>query len=193
MSISGGSAGYETYSKGKRSSTASISSFVRPHDSPGGSSSAIRAPQPSRPALPAQWASPASPSSTPSTPPSSSAVPFPSPPHSAGRPTPPPAAFPFQSVTPGNSPFPPSTPNRVGSPATTRVVTSPPPLQQHQQRARMPYHPTFQPQGVRRDRTEEFVAARRKRSEGKKLEEGRLCRRMDKVRSDLSGRQVHQR
>lgn len=49
----------------------------------------------------------------------------------------------------------------------------------------MPYLPTFQPQGVRRDRTEEFVANRRKRSEGKKLEEGRLCRRMEKVRRRL--------
>jgi rabenosyn-5 len=50
------------------------------------------------------------------------------------------------------------------------------------ERVRVPYHSSFQPQGVRRDRTEEFMLKRKSRGEGKKLEEGRLGRRLEKVR-----------
>jgi hypothetical protein len=44
------------------------------------------------------------------------------------------------------------------------------------------YRSGFQPMGVRRDRTEEFMGRRKVGGEGKKLEEGRLGRRLDKVR-----------
>lgn len=52
-----------------------------------------------------------------------------------------------------------------------------------QRTLRAPYLSCFQPQGVRRDRSEEFMSKRRARGEGKKLDEGRLGRRLEKVRS----------
>ncbi|GJN88498.1 hypothetical protein Rhopal_001464-T1 [Rhodotorula paludigena] len=45
----------------------------------------------------------------------------------------------------------------------------------------MPYQAGFQPQGVRRDRSDEFAAQRRKCSEARKLDEGRLARRLEKL------------
>lgn len=47
---------------------------------------------------------------------------------------------------------------------------------------RAPYLSSFQPQGVRRDRSDELMSKRRARGEGKKLDEGRLGRRLEKVR-----------
>jgi hypothetical protein len=46
----------------------------------------------------------------------------------------------------------------------------------------MPYQAGFQPQGVRRDRSDEFMEQRRKCGEARKLDEGRLARRLEKVR-----------
>jgi len=46
----------------------------------------------------------------------------------------------------------------------------------------MPYQAGFQPQGVRRDRSDVFLAQRHKCSEARKLDEGRLARRLEKVR-----------
>ncbi|KAK4705623.1 rabenosyn-5, partial [Phenoliferia sp. Uapishka_3] len=178
MSFNGvGSPAYAPYaSKGKRSSTASMQSI---QSAQGTSSSQLGQPQPqpshtspSRPSWPSQWSNPNSPNSTP-------------PPLSTSTSTPP-ASFPFQSVAPGNSPFPPSTPLRLNSPqqststSTSRAITPNGQLPPPQRSTRMPYHATFQPAGVRRDRTQEFATTRRKKGEGKKLEQGRLCRRMDK-------------
>lgn len=56
-------------------------------------------------------------------------------------------------------------------------------LHGNHQSDRLSFHlnSAFQPQGVRRDRTEEFMSKRKTRGEGKKLEEGRLNRRLEKV------------
>lgn len=116
-----------------------------------------------------------------------------------GTPEPAVAAFPFQAVPSGSSPFPPSTPSgsttpiRNGTPVAGGssngflVRAQSPSLANGGQSAgkeaeRTPYRSGFQPQGVRRDRTEEFAGKRKSRSDGKKLEEGRLGRRMEKVR-----------
>lgn len=48
-------------------------------------------------------------------------------------------------------------------------------------RGQMPYRADFQPQGVRRDRTEQFEQRRRAREDRNKLEIGRLGRRLEKV------------
>ena len=45
----------------------------------------------------------------------------------------------------------------------------------------MPYQAGFQPQGVRRDRSDEFFEQRRMCGEARKLDEGRLARRLEKV------------
>ncbi|GAA5938346.1 hypothetical protein JCM3775_000869 [Rhodotorula graminis] len=111
-----------------------------------------------------------------------------------GGPTPPPSAFPFASVPPGHSPFPSASPrpDRVRSPDK---VPAPYHAQQHGAAAggggpggsgaaaarRMPYQAGFQPQGVRRDRSDVFLEQRQKCSEARKLDEGRLARRLDKL------------
>lgn len=46
----------------------------------------------------------------------------------------------------------------------------------------MPYQAGFQPQGVRRDRSDDFFEQRKRCSEARKLDEGRLERRLEKVR-----------
>lgn len=46
----------------------------------------------------------------------------------------------------------------------------------------MPYQAGFQPHGVRRDRSDEFFQQRKRCSEARKLDEGRLERRLEKVR-----------
>lgn len=198
------------YTKSKRASTASVSSFtapqtpppasssnarplglVRPTSSPStptastsaaGNDSPIRQPLPYRPASSAgaAWSHSGVGSSSSSPPPTSS-----------GRPTPTQlasSALPFQSVSPGNSPFPPSTPNRTQSPAASATQHGPSSAGaaravngRASERVRAPYHSSFQPQGVRRDRTEDFMHKRKSRGEGKKLEEGRLGRRLEKV------------
>ncbi|GAA5835296.1 hypothetical protein JCM9279_004500 [Rhodotorula babjevae] len=108
----------------------------------------------------------------------------------AGGPTPPPSAFPFASVPPGHSPFPSASPrpDRVRSP---EKVPAPYHTQQHGAAPggggpggaarRMPYQAGFQPQGVRRDRSDVFLAQRHKCSEARKLDEGRLARRLEKL------------
>ncbi|GEM11569.1 rabenosyn-5 [Rhodotorula toruloides] len=45
----------------------------------------------------------------------------------------------------------------------------------------MPYQAGFQPQGVRRDRSDDFFAQRKRCSEARKLDEGRLERRLEKL------------
>jgi len=50
----------------------------------------------------------------------------------------------------------------------------------------MPYIQSFQPQGVRRDRTEEFSKVRKGKRREKLGEEERLERRLDKVSSPTS-------
>lgn len=149
-----------------------------------------------------------------------SPAPLPSPPSSStsstppahhfrrGVATPPPAAAvsPFASIPSHSSPFPPSSPRRINSPAnppaSPRRTDSPTPSSNgaqsnkpvganpnantNRERVRMPYHSAFQPQGVRKDRTEEFMNRRQTKGEGKKLEEGRLGRRLEKVSFGIS-------
>ncbi|ORY58668.1 FYVE zinc finger-domain-containing protein [Leucosporidium creatinivorum] len=213
MSTSTGPAGYVPYTKSKRASTASVSSFTTPHPqtpppssssnsarplglvrpasspsaptastSAAGNDSPIRQPQPYRPAssAAAAWSHSGVGSSSSTPPPSSS-----------GRPTPTQSAssaLPFHSVSPGNSPFPPSTPTRNQSPAVSATQHGPQAGAgpravngRSGERVRAPYHSSFQPQGVRRDRTEEFMHKRKSRGEGKKLDEGRLGRRLEKL------------
>ncbi|KAK4058755.1 carboxypeptidase Y-deficient [Microbotryomycetes sp. JL221] len=102
--------------------------------------------------------------------------------------------LPFQNVSPGTSPF--TIARRGPSPVkqvnpaqrgfsdlgTTEARTrndqngrSP------EKRGKAPYHPSFQAQGVKRDRTDEFMARRKSKGESKKLEEGRLGRRLEKA------------
>ncbi|SCV66929.1 BQ2448_5575 [Microbotryum intermedium] len=78
----------------------------------------------------------------------------------------------------------PSQPPASGAALRQRVIVQ----QQPQQRVgngagrgARAYHPKFQPQGVRRDRTEEFMNSRNKRGERTKLDEGRLARRLEKL------------
>ena len=197
--------GYVPYNKSKRLSTASVNSFTAPQSPP--SSSANSRPQ----VLVRPASSPASATASSSKIAQDSPLRHPQPfrpaastsfshngpnsPSSSGRPSPAPhtsAALPFQSVSPGTSPFPPATPNRTQSPAAGAASTQ----QQHHgsqgaavravngragEKTRAPYHSSFQPQGVRRDRTEEFMMRRKTRGESKKLEEGRLGRRLEKV------------
>ncbi|GAA5996317.1 uncharacterized protein JCM10292_007531 [Rhodotorula paludigena] len=185
------------------------SGIVRPASRTLGSDSAgqgLRAPQPTRPAqlrglsgAPGSGAAggqgafaarqhatpppgPTSPlGSTPASPP---------PPGTSARPTPPPSTFPFSSVSASQSPFSPGTPERARSPEKGPVAQ----LQlQHaagdagarggraRSPRRMPYQAGFQPQGVRRDRSDEFAAQRGKCSEARKLDEGRLARRLEKL------------
>jgi rabenosyn-5 len=108
------------------------------------------------------------------------------PPPSSSRATPPlSSALPFASVPPGQSPFPANSPApylRARSPEKGPVAQV---LQQagaHPRRGKMPYQAGFQPQGVRRDRSDEFMEQRRKCGEARKLDEGRLARRLEKVR-----------
>ncbi|GAA5911037.1 hypothetical protein JCM5296_004603 [Sporobolomyces johnsonii] len=165
---------------GSRSSPAAL---VRPNLNGNGSApnSFLRQPQPSRPTFPHPWTgsssastatySSAAPAGT--APSSSSTSP---PPGSLPRPTPPPppSLFPFSSVPAGSSPFPPSSPAPPSSSSSTRRAPSP-------EKARMPYQAGFQPQGVRRDRSASFFEARERAAEGKRLEEGRLARRLEKL------------
>ncbi|CEQ39923.1 SPOSA6832_01500 [Sporobolomyces salmonicolor] len=175
---------------GSRSSSAAL---VRPGTGAGGSngnmssssSSApnafLRQPQPSRPAFPQPWTGSSSASTAThssavaagTAPSSSSTSP---PPGSLPRPTPPPppSLFPFASVPAGSSPFPPCSPVPPSSSSSTRRAPSP-------EKARMPYQAGFQPQGVRRDRSASFFEARESAAEGKRLEKGRLARRLDKL------------
>ena len=79
-------------------------------------------------------------------------------------------------------------------------ATPPKPYQQGQSRgespsasaapSRTPYHARFQPPGVRRDRTDEFLTLRKAKGESKKLEDGRLARRLEKVRVALALRSL---
>lgn len=171
--------------------TASINTgFVRPPADP----TPLRAPQ-ARAAIPMGWSTsgPNSIGGGSGSGPgrvSSPSTTFGSPNGSYGRPTPPvtpnPPAMnlPFQSLSPGNSPFPPSTP-RVGSPTTVSRgggVKKAAGQGGNGTRGKGVYRSGFQPMGVRRDRTEEFMGRRKVGGEGKKLEEGRLGRRLDKVR-----------
>ncbi|KAM0792406.1 hypothetical protein ACM66B_005085 [Microbotryomycetes sp. NB124-2] len=101
--------------------------------------------------------------------------------------------LPFQNVSPGSSPF--VTPRRGQSPVKQAISTNHNPRQadsshKHRQHdltqsetrhGKVPYHSSFQPQGVRRDRTDEFMLNRKTKAEGKKLEEGRLGRRLEKL------------
>ncbi|GAA5965321.1 hypothetical protein JCM8115_002254 [Rhodotorula mucilaginosa] len=107
------------------------------------------------------------------------------PPPSSSRATPPlSSALPFASVPPGQSPFPANSPApylRARSPEKGPVAQV---LQQagaHPRRGKMPYQAGFQPQGVRRDRSDEFMEQRRKCGEARKLDEGRLARRLEKL------------
>lgn len=149
---------------------------------------AVQSPQPYRPTASTSWShsgAVAGPSSTP--PPNSSAGRRPTPTQSV-------SALPFSNVSSDESPF--GTPSRAGSqsPAVggSTAGASQRPYQgrgssAQSERARAPYHTTFQPQGVRRDRTEEFLSQRKSQGEGKKLEEGRLSRRLEKVSGQSHG------
>ncbi|GAA5841534.1 hypothetical protein JCM11251_001254 [Rhodosporidiobolus azoricus] len=156
------------------------SSFVRP--ALGGDGGLLKAPQPHRPPIPTAWSASSGTSvlssmgSGPSSPP---------PPNS--RPPASPAAFPFASVPPGQSPF--DSPARGLSPEKRPVNGV---MQQDaggafragspgQTRGKMPYRPGFQPQGVKIDRSVEFFEKRREKSEARKLDEGRLARRLEKL------------
>ncbi|BGP30149.1 carboxypeptidase Y-deficient [Rhodotorula toruloides] len=189
---------------GPASSSRTSSGLVRPTAAnTDSSSSLLKAPQPSRPALPAQFSG----LSTVSVASSGTGEGFagPSvgsrgqsqmsrqaydvrqarspPPAPSNRPTPPPSTFPFASVPPGQSPFPPGTPDRSRSPE--RPFGSPAPYAngttRQPQRGKMPYQAGFQPQGVRRDRSDEFFQQRKRCSEARKLDEGRLERRLEKL------------
>ncbi|GAA5989402.1 hypothetical protein JCM10908_001297 [Rhodotorula pacifica] len=100
------------------------------------------------------------------------------------RATPPPSAFPFASVPPGQSPFPANSPApyfRARSPEKGPVAQV---LQQsgaQPRRGKLPYQAGFQPQGVKRDRSDDFFEQRRKCGEARKLDEGRLARRLEKL------------
>lgn len=169
----------------------------------------IKAPTANRPDLPSNWSNSTSNSNNNS----SSSFNNNNSNFSPSRSTPPNStnSFPYSSVSPGQSPFPPSSPKRIASPAQNQQQQQQPQQKQKQQstsstsslpssrsntpkqngipndvggsgnRTRANYHPSFQPQGVKRDRTDEFLAKRRAKGEGKKLEEGRLGRRMEKV------------
>jgi rabenosyn-5 len=94
----------------------------------------------------------------------------------------PPPSFPFSTVPSNSSPFS-SSPRRSGSPVqSTSTPTNSNSNSNGNDKIRVPYHSAFQPQGMRRDRTDEFLNRRKARGEGKKLEEGRLGRRLEKVR-----------
>ncbi|KAK4053018.1 carboxypeptidase Y-deficient [Microbotryomycetes sp. JL201] len=91
--------------------------------------------------------------------------------------------LPFQNVSPGSSPF--VTPRRGQSPV--KQADEAHRLGQYEtgsprtRNVKAPYHSSFQPQGVRRDRTDDFMDRRKNKAEGKKLEEGRLGRRLEKL------------
>ena len=51
----------------------------------------------------------------------------------------------------------------------------------HASSSRTPYMPGFQPSGVYRPRTEQFVDLRAKHGEGRRLEYGRIARRLEKL------------
>ncbi|PRQ73881.1 FYVE zinc finger-domain containing protein [Rhodotorula toruloides] len=189
---------------GPASSSRTSSGLVRPSAANADSSSSLlKAPQPSRPALPAQFSglstvSVASSGSGEGSGGSSGASRGQSqmgrqaydvrqarspPPAPSNRPTPPPSTFPFASVPPGQSPFPPGTPDRSRSPE--KPSGSPAPYAnsttRQPQRGKMPYQAGFQPHGVRRDRSDEFFGQRKRCSEARKLDEGRLERRLEKL------------
>lgn len=63
-----------------------------------------------------------------------------------------------------------------------------PAIGQNQGAGKTLYRSGFQPKGVWRDRSEEFEVARMKREEGKRLEERRLGRRLEKVSCPLDHR-----
>ncbi|BGP13921.1 hypothetical protein JCM10213_002565 [Rhodosporidiobolus nylandii] len=151
--------------------TRGSTSFGRPSSSAAGEGSLLKAPQPHRPALPAQWSGLSTASGLSNAASGSSSPPL-------ARATPSPAAFPFSTVPSTQSPF--GTPGRSLSPTKGPVAE----LQQQEQgagRGKMPYRPGFQPQGVRRDRSVEFFAKRRGKSEARKLDEARLARRLEKL------------
>lgn len=169
--------------------------FVRPSISTSLSESAtILQPKATRPSIPNNWSNSTRPGSHLRS--SSNGIAGPSSPPPAARTargTPPLAnSFPFSSVSSGSSPFPPSSPQRNGSPKQQQQSQQSPnhlpssragtPKLSGGEKGRVAYHPSFQPQGVRRDRTDEFMSRRKSKGEGKKLEEGRLGRRMEKVR-----------
>ncbi|BGP38028.1 carboxypeptidase Y-deficient [Rhodotorula kratochvilovae] len=187
------------------SSSRTLSGLVRPPSHSADSGSFLRAPQPSRPPIAAQWsglsgssaggggggstaagpggAGPWSAQPSQNTTPTPGGARSPPPAHSgpSARPTPPPSTFPFAAVPPGQSPFPPATPDvaRVRSPDKSGLHPHPAP--QHGPRGSMPYRVGFQPQGVRRDRSDAFFEQRKRCSEARKLYEGRLARRLEKL------------
>lgn len=164
--------------RGKRPSTSSLPASpptLKPTNSSPGlvrPAPSIEAPQPFRPLLRNDWAS-----STQSLPPlerenrpsSTSNL-------TNGRPTPPLA---HSAVPVGISPSLPSSPRRVASPVASPSVERG--NQPKSRRAAQPYRSKFQPPGMTNDRTDDFLARRKALGEGKKLEEGRLGRRLEKV------------
>ena len=62
----------------------------------------------------------------------------------------------------------------AGKPRSTTPVQTPPP-------GKTPYLPGFQPQGVYRVRTDELVKSRASKGEAKRLESGRINRRLEKL------------
>ncbi|KAM0753604.1 hypothetical protein T439DRAFT_322497 [Meredithblackwellia eburnea MCA 4105] len=165
---------YTTYNKSKKSSSSSPAQITRPYSSPP-SSSAVTPPTDNNSKQQQQPYTSNSQSQSQSqfqfVPPTTSTSPLPqgtTPPHSSSS---------SRTQTPTNTTYQPFSSQQQQQSHTQQQQ------QQHAttSRARMPYHSTFQPQGVRRDRTEQFAQHRRKGSEQKKLQEGRLCRRMEKL------------
>lgn len=165
--------------RGKRLSTSSLPgsppSLKTTNSSPGlvRPAPALAAPQPFRPMLRSELAG-----STQSLPPferenrpnsTSNLIP--------SRTTP---TLPFPAVPPGISPSLPASPRRIASPVAPQSAERG--NQAKGRRTAQPYRSKFQPPGQMRDRTNDFITRRKALGEGKKLEEGRLGRRLEKVR-----------
>lgn len=85
------------------------------------------------------------------------------------------------SILPTPAPSKQSTPlpTPISSPVPSSV--SVPTLASNAARAPAPYRPGFQPKGVYRPRTDDFIAARAGRTNGARIERARLERRLEKL------------
>lgn len=114
---------------------------------------------------------------------SGSATVSPSPGPNPAIPTPrissPPPPAPPPKPAPTRAPTQPQGPPPVNSPAVTSPLPARP--SQHVPRSPAPYRPDFQPRGVYRQRTDDFIEARRRTRDSGRIERTRLERRLEKL------------
>ncbi|KAG8966030.1 carboxypeptidase Y-deficient [Tulasnella sp. 419] len=101
------------------------------------------------------------------------ASPPPPPPSSLSNPTPPPVVFTPTSQITSTAPSRPSSSGASGPSASTSTITI--------KSGPAPYRPGFQPKGVYNLRTDEFIALRSQKVEGRQASEKRLLRRLEKL------------